>query len=97
MEEVYGDYPIGYDCAEYTTCMHTASASGYGQWSWFTTTSDPFKHMLVQHLGVRESLGYDQVILKWAGTLDILADGFTKTLPGRALAYLREHLQLERT
>ena len=35
--------------------------------------------------------------LQWAGTKEMLADGFTKTLPGRALSDLRDKLHLRKS
>ena len=34
--------------------------------------------------------------VKWIGTKEMLADGFTKVLPGPALANLRDKLQLRK-
>ena len=38
----------------------------------------------------------DEVIVKWIGTKEMLADGFTKVFPGLALANLRDKLQLRK-
>ena len=43
---------------------------------------------------MRESVVLDEMTVKWIGTKEILADGFTKVLPGPALANLRDKLQL---
>ena len=43
---------------------------------------------------MREHVELDEMVVKWIGTKEMLADGFTKILPGRALANLRDKLQL---
>ena len=55
---------------------------------------DRSKHIRVRHLRVREYVELDEMIVKWIGTKEMLADGFTKVLPGPALANLRDKLQL---
>ena len=46
----------------------------------------------MRHLRVREYVQPDEMTVKWIGTKEMLADGFTKVLPGPALAYLRDKL-----
>ena len=46
-------------------------------------SSDKSKHIRVRHLRVREYVQHDEMDLQWVGTKEMLADGFTKTLPGR--------------
>ena len=53
-------------------------------------------HVRVRHLRVREYVELDEMTVKWIGTKEMLADGFTKVLPGRALANLRDKLQLRK-
>ena len=43
---------------------------------------------------VREYVELDKMVGKWIGTKEMLADGFTKVLPGPALANLRDKLLL---
>ena len=57
-------------------------------------SSDRSKHIRVRHLRVREFVELDEMVVKWIGTKDMLADGFTKVLPGPALSELRDNLQL---
>ena len=59
-------------------------------------SSDRSKHIRVRHLRVREYVELDEMTVKWIGTKEMLADGFTKVLPGPALADLRDKLQLRR-
>ena len=59
-------------------------------------SSDRSKHIRVQHLRVREYVELDEMTVKWIGTKEMLADGFTKVLPGPALADLRDKLQLRK-
>ena len=56
--------------------------------------SDRLKHIRVRHLRVREYVELDEMTVKWIGTKEILADGFTKVLRGLALSNLRDKLQL---
>ena len=42
---------------------------------------------------MREYVELDEMVVKWMGTKDMLADGFTKVLPWLALANLRDKLQ----
>ena len=41
-----------------------------------------------------EYVELDEMTVKWIGMQDMLADGFTKVLPGPALANFRDKLQL---
>jgi hypothetical protein len=59
-------------------------------------SSDRSKHIRVRHLRVREYVELDEMTVKWIGTKEMLADGFTKVLPGPALADLRDKLQLRK-
>ena len=52
------------------------------------------KNIRVRHLRVRECVEQDEMDVQWVGTKEILADGFTKTLPGPALSDLRDKLYL---
>ena len=45
---------------------------------------------------MREYVELDEMIVKWMGTKEMMADGFTKVLPGPALAKLRDKLQLRK-
>ena len=36
----------------------------------------------------------DELVVKWIGTKEMLADAFTKVLPGPALSQVREQLRL---
>ena len=49
-------------------------------------SSDRSKHIRARHLRVREYVEHDEMDVQWVGTNDMLADGFTKTLPGPALS-----------
>ena len=59
-------------------------------------STDRSKHIRVRHLRVREYVELDEMTVKWIGTKEMLADGFTKMLPGPALADLRDKLQLRK-
>ena len=56
--------------------------------------SDRSKHVRVKHLRVREYVELDEIRVEWVGTVDQLADAFTKVLPGPALKSFRERLHL---
>ena len=43
---------------------------------------------------MREYVELDEMVMKWIGTKEMVADGFTKVLPGAALANHRDKLQL---
>ena len=58
---------------------------------------DTSKHIRARHLRVREYVAHDEMDVKWVGTREILADGFTKTLPGLALSDLRDKLHLRKS
>ena len=60
-------------------------------------SSDKSKHIRVRHLRVREYVEHNEMDVKWVGTKEMLADGFTKTLPGPALSDLRDKLHLMKT
>ena len=60
-------------------------------------SSDRSKHIHVRHLRVREYVEHDEMDVKWVGTKEMLADGFTKTLPEPALFDLRDKLHLRRS
>ena len=60
-------------------------------------SSDRSKHIPVRHLRVREYLEHDEMDVQWVGTKEMLADGFTKTLPGCALSDLRDKLHLRKS
>ena len=49
-------------------------------------SSDRSKHIRVRHLRVREYVEHEEMNVQWVGTKEMLADGFTKTLPGPALS-----------
>ena len=59
-------------------------------------SSDRSKHIRVRHLRVCEYAELDEMTVKWIGTKEMLADGFTKVLLGLALANLRDKLQLRK-
>ena len=59
-------------------------------------SSDRSKHIRVRHLRVREFVEHDEMDVQWVGTKEMLADGFTKTLPGLALSDLRDKLLLRK-
>ena len=59
-------------------------------------SSDWSKHIRVRHLRVREYFKLDEMTVKWIGTKEMLADGFTEVLPGPALANRRDKLQLRK-
>ena len=59
-------------------------------------SSDRSKHIRGRHLRVREYLQLDKMAVKWIGTKEMLADGFTEVLPRPALANLRDKLQLKK-
>ena len=40
-------------------------------------SSDRSKHIRVRHLRVREHVELDEMTVKWIGTKEMLADGFT--------------------
>ena len=48
----------------------------------------------MRHLRVRDFVETDELQVKWIGTKDMLADGMTKTLPGPALAEMRDKVHL---
>ena len=56
--------------------------------------SDRSKHIRVRLLREREYAEVNEMVVKWIGTKEMLADGFTKVLPGPALGSLRDKLQL---
>ena len=60
-------------------------------------SSDRSKHIRVRHLRVREHVEHDEMDVQWVGTKEMLADGFTKTLPGPALSDLRDKLHLRKS
>ena len=43
---------------------------------------DRSKHIQVRHLRVREYVELDEMVVKWIGTKEMLADGFTKCCRG---------------
>ena len=45
---------------------------------------------------MREYVELYETTVKWIGTKEMLADSFTKVLPGTALANLRDKLQLRK-
>ena len=51
-------------------------------------SSDRSKHIRVRILRVREYVELDEMTVKWIGTKEMLADGFTKVLPGVHLLIL---------
>ena len=51
----------------------------------------------MRHLRVREFIEDDELEVKWIGTGELLADVFTKVLPGPALKAVREKLHLVST
>ena len=51
-------------------------------------STDRSKHIRVRHLRVREYVELDEMTVKWIGTKEVLADGFTKVLPGLHLLML---------
>ena len=53
-------------------------------------SSDRPKHIRVRHLRVKEYVVHDEMDVQWVGTKEMLADGFTKTLPGPALDKTQE-------
>ena len=55
------------------------------------------KHIRVRHLRVREYVLRDEIKVEWVGTVEQLADVFTKVLPGPALEAVRNKLQLVET
>ena len=59
-------------------------------------SGDRSKLIRVRHLRVREYVELDEMTVKWIGTKEMLADGFTQVLPGPALANLRDKLQLRK-
>ena len=60
-------------------------------------SSDRSKHIHVRHLRVREYVEHDEMDVQWVGTEEMLADGFTKTLPEPALYDLRDNLHLRKS
>ena len=54
-------------------------------------SSDRSKHIRVRHLRVREYVEHEEMDVQWVGTKEMLANGFTKTLPGPSLSV--EHVQ----
>ena len=60
-------------------------------------SSDRSKHIRVRHFRVREYVEHDEMDVQWIGTKEMLADGFTKTLPGHALSDLRDKLHLRKS
>ena len=60
-------------------------------------STDRSKHIRVRHLRVREYVQMDELKVAWVGTVDQLADVFTKVLPGPALLEVRNKLQLVET
>ena len=60
-------------------------------------SSDRSKQIRVRHLRVREYVEHDEMDVQWVGTKEMLADGFTKTLPGPALSDLRDKLHLRKS
>ena len=62
-------------------------------------SSDRSKHIRVPHLRVREyvHVEHDEMDVKWVGKKEMLADGFTKTLPRFALSDLRDKLHLRKS
>ena len=61
-----------------------------------SNSSDRSKHIRVRHSRVREYVELDEMTVKWIGTKDMLADGFTMVLPRPALANHRDKLQLRK-
>ena len=59
-------------------------------------SSDRSKHTRVRHLRVRDYVELDEMVMKRIGMKEMFADGFTKVLPGPALANLRDKLQLNK-
>ena len=60
-------------------------------------SSDRSKHIRVRHLRVRQYVEHDEMDVQWVGTKEMLADGFTKTLPGPALSDVRDKLHLRKS
>ena len=60
-------------------------------------SSDRSKYRCVRHLRVREYVEHDVMDVQWDGTKEMLADSFTKTLPGPALSDLRGKLHLTKS
>ena len=60
-------------------------------------SSDRSKHIRVRHLRVREYVEHEETDVLWVGTKEMLADGFTKTLPGPALSDLRDNIHLRKS
>ena len=60
-------------------------------------SSDRSKHIRVRHLRVREYVEHDEIDVKWVGTMEMLADGCTKMLPGLALSDLRDKFHLTKS
>ena len=58
-------------------------------------SSDRPKHIRVRHLRVREYVEHDEKDVKLVGTKEMLADGFTKTVPGSTLYDFRDKLHLK--
>ena len=48
-------------------------------------------------LRVREYVEHDEMDVQWVGTKEMLADSFTKTLPGPSLSDLRDKLHLRKS
>ena len=44
--------------------------------------SDRSKHIRVRHFRVREYVERDEMVVKWSGAKEMLADGFTKVSLG---------------
>ena len=59
-------------------------------------SSDTSKHIRVRHLRVMEYVEQVKMDVQWVGTNEMLADWFTKTLPGPALSDLRDKLHLRK-
>ena len=51
----------------------------------------------MRHLRVREYVEHEEMDVQCVGTKEMLADGFTKTLPGPALSDLRDKLHLRKS
>lgn len=52
------------------------------------------QHIRVRHLRVREYVKLDEVEVKWVGTKEMLANGFTMTLLGPASSDLKDKILL---
>ena len=60
-------------------------------------SSDRSKNICVRQLRVREYVEHDEMDVQWVGMKEMLADGFTKTLPGPAVSDLRDKLHLSKS